>query len=347
MKKVLILYRELAGYVVACINHLHLEYGVHVDVVAYPLNRDAPFQFQFSGSIKHENRQDFDAISLTKKIELGQYDLILVSGWADNDYLRALSASKTAVKVVGFDTWWNATPKQFLAALYARLFITPKFDYAFVPGPEQVELALRFGFKKNQILKGVYACDVPQFSEIALSRSGQRENAIKKLLYVGRYADEKFITQLCGCMIELHEEGFTNWRLVCIGTGPLFETRLQHPCIVHQGFQQPSQLATMMLEGDVFVLPSTFEPWGVVVHEFAAAGYPLILSDHVGARHAFLRDMENGFLFKSGSREELKSAMKRMMLTPQNILVEMGAISSNLAKKITPDTWAKTLIQLM
>jgi glycosyltransferase involved in cell wall biosynthesis len=122
---------------------------------------------------------------------------------------------------------------------------------------------------------------------------------------------------------------------------------LQHQAIVHQGFQQPAQLAKLMQNGDAFVLPSTFEPWGVVVQEFAAAGYPLIISDHVGARHAFLRDKENGYMFKSGNKAELKSAMKTMMLTPQNILVEMGQISSNLAKKITPDTWAKTLIQLM
>ena len=46
---------------------------------------------------------------------------------------------------------------------------------------------------------------------------------------------------------------------------------------------QPEDLLAFMSTGKAFVLPSTFEPWGVAVHEFAAAGYPLILSDAVGA----------------------------------------------------------------
>ncbi len=347
MKKVLILYRELAGYVVACINRLHIEYQANVDVIAYPLNNDAPFQFQFAPGITLESRQNFTSESLLKKIQGGNYDLIFVSGWADKDYLHALKGSKTAVKIMGFDTWWYGTPKQQAAAFYARFFITPKFNYAFVPGAEQAMLAMRIGFDRNRVLKGVYACDVDHFSSIAEQRRNRSENSIKKLLFVGRYAGEKYIQELCETMIELQNEGLSSWQLHCIGTGPLFDTRIQHPCIVHHGFRQPAQLADLMRDGDAFILPSTFEPWGVVVHEFAAAGYPLLLSDKVGAKQDFLEDKRNGFVFEAGNRPQMKEAMKKIMLTPQNILAEMGDISSNLAKKITPDTWAKTLIQLM
>lgn len=347
VKNVLILYRELAGYVVACINHLCDEYQVQADVIAYPLNSDAPFQFEFSPGVNLENRKDHNVDSLRHKIKQKKYDLILVSGWADKDYLSALGASKDAVKVVGFDTWWYGTPKQWLAAVYARLFIKPLFDFAFVPGPEQSLLARCFGFRENQILKGIYACDVPRFNAIANERKGHIENDIKKLLYVGRYAPEKFVVELCETMIGLYNEGIQDWQLQCIGTGPLFASRIEHPSIAHMGFQQPAQLAGLMRDGDAFILPSTFEPWGVVVHEFAAAGYPLILSSNVGARHAFLIDGQNGFIFQSGDRDAMKSAIRNMMQTPQNKLFEMGGLSSNLAKKITPDSWSKTLLELM
>ena len=347
MTRVLILYRELAGYVVACINHLSACYGAQVDVVAYPLNSDAPFQFQFHEDVRLESRSLYDVNSLRKKIGDKNYDLILVSGWADRDYLNALSASKRAIKVVGFDTWWYGTPKQYLAAIYARFFITGKFNYAFVPGPEQTELALKFGFTEKQILQGIYSCDVPRFSTIAQNRMSRSENSQKKLIYTGRYASEKFIVELCEAMIELHHEGFTQWKLQCIGPGPLFNSRIEHESIVHEGFRQPDELAALMLGGDAFVLPSTFEPWGVVVHEFAAAGYPIVLSDQVGARHAFMDEGRNGFTFKSGDRHELKSALKKIMLTPHHKLLEMGNISATLAKKINPDTWAKTLLQLL
>jgi glycosyltransferase involved in cell wall biosynthesis len=47
------------------------------------------------------------------------------------------------------------------------------------------------------------------------------------------------------------------------------------------------------------ILPSLHEPWGMVVHEFSAAGLPLILSDQVGSRFSYLINNENGYLFNS------------------------------------------------
>ena len=43
-----------------------------------------------------------------------------------------------------------------------------------------------------------------------------------------------------------------------------------------------------------FILPSKYEPWGVVVHEAACSGLPLILSDSVGSRNELLINNHNG-----------------------------------------------------
>lgn len=122
---------------------------------------------------------------------------------------------------------------------------------------------------------------------------------------------------------------------------------MQSPHITHHGFMQPNQLLQFMDTGNAFVLPSTFEPWGVVVHEFAAAGYPLVLSDAVGASERFLEKGKNGYLFPSGNDSELKTALVHMMSQSPDELQKMGEHSRLLAQKISPRTWADSIAFMM
>ena len=60
---------------------------------------------------------------------------------------------------------------------------------------------------------------------------------------------------------------------------------------------------------NVFVLPSTFEPWGLVVNEAMASGFPVIVSDKVGARYDLVLNKNTGFVFKSGDAVDLSDKM--------------------------------------
>jgi glycosyltransferase involved in cell wall biosynthesis len=95
------------------------------------------------------------------------------------------------------------------------------------------------------------------------------------------------------------------------------------------------------------VLPSTFEPWGVVVHEFAAAGYPLVLSDAVGASEAFLQHGKNGYGFQANNMEALREALANILSLSAHQLQDMGSTSRLLAQRITPQTWADSVAMMM
>ena len=73
-----------------------------------------------------------------------------------------------------------------------------------------------------------------------------------------------------------------------------------------------------------FIVPSHWEPWGVVVHEFGLAGLPLILSNKVGARSTFLIDNYNGYTFKSKNNKSLQDAMLKIMNSSDKSLLKMG-----------------------
>jgi len=343
MKRILILYRELAGYFVECVNNLSSKRNITIDIIAYPVNSDAPFTFNFGPEINVFKRNDFDLNALLQMASYYEYDMIFCGGWGDKDYLQVVSRSRAKVKLLGFDNQWSGSIKQRLASMYARSAITPLFDVAFVPGPGQVVFAKHIGFKQTQIVTGAYCCDVNKFRAISKSQS----DGVNKLYFVGRYAPEKFIAELTDAMAELLDEHSYNWELQCAGVGPLWNKRIERNGIIHKGFMQPDELAKWMNHGDAFILPSTFEPWGVAVHEFAAAGYPLILSDCVGARHAFLEEGKNGYLFKCGNKAEMKKKMKVLFNSDSTQIKKMGDNSREFSLRITQQTWADSLYDLI
>ena len=94
-------------------------------------------------------------------------------------------------------------------------------------------------------------------------------------------------------------------------------------------------------------MPSRREPWGVVIHEFAAAGLPLICSDACGAAQTFLIHGLNGFRFESGNVDSLANQMLKIVGSADEVLYKMSEQSHELAQRITPTTSATNLISII
>jgi glycosyltransferase involved in cell wall biosynthesis len=71
------------------------------------------------------------------------------------------------------------------------------------------------------------------------------------------------------------------------------------------GFQNQSQLPAVYSASDLFVFPSEYEPFGVVVNEAMLCGCPVVVSDAVGARYDLVRQGETGFIYPCGDLESL------------------------------------------
>ena len=112
-------------------------------------------------------------------------------------------------------------------------------------------------------------------------------------------------------------------------------------------FLQPHHLVQELPRFGCFILPSRSEPWGVVVHEFAAAGFPLLLSDVVGSARHFLIDGLNGFSFNSDSVASLTKSMKKIISLSDDKLYEMGSHSITLSSRITPHSSAANLLSVL
>ncbi|MCU4158060.1 glycosyltransferase family 4 protein [Carboxylicivirga sp. A043] len=345
-KNILFLYTELAGYFVACINELAKQDDVSVHVVRWPVNKEAPFQFAIDKRISIYERDAYDDTTLLEKINSIEPDIIICSGWVDKGYVTICKHYKGKVPtVMSMDNQWHGNLKQRLACLAAPFKLHTVFSQAWVPGEPQKAYAHKLGFK--EVETGFYCADTKVFKPLGQEKLKEGSAIPKRLLYVGRYIPQKGIDKLFEAFLELQEEGLTDWELHCLGMGDLFDERPIHEKIHHHGFVQPADMHQYLKITGVFVLPSDFEPWGVVTHEMAVAGFPMVISSAVGSATMFLEDGKNGYLFQQGSKDALKDALKCMMQANDSDLRDMATASFEKGMSWTPERWVETLIRMI
>jgi len=105
--------------------------------------------------------------------------------------------------------------------------------------------------------------------------------------------------------------------------------------ITYAGFQPPEELPRFFAQADVFVLPSRYDGWGVVVNQALGAGLPILCSDMVGASHDLVEPEVNGLRFPTGSVDALTVAMQRLVDEPA-LITRWGDASRQRASDWTP-----------
>lgn len=345
--RLLFLYSELADYFLACIKKLISTYNVEVHVIHWPINKEAPFLFTFPEKVNFYDRKQFDLNELKEKVKNISPDFIYCSGWMDKDYLSVAQDYKGKIPlVIGLDTKWKGSFRQYVACVLSRFTINKVFSYCWVPGQKQMKYALKLGFKTEKIKTGYYSADTDYYKALGEKVSDAKQKKYPhRLIYVGRYYDFKGVRDLWDAFIQWKKESNSDWELWCLGVGDI--EPVVHPEIKHFGFIQPKDMEPFLKETGVFIMPSKIEPWGVVLQEFAAAGFPLICSDVVGSSEAFLSVGENGYIYRAGDIGKLKKCITEITSLPDSELIRMGHKSAELALKISPETWANTVMSIL
>ncbi len=147
----------------------------------------------------------------------------------------------------------------------------------------------------------------------------------KTFLFVGRLEEVKSVDLLIEGFAQLRQK--EDIALLIVGDGSqrsILEEQVKTIGVtdIHfEGYQVFPTLMEYYKAADIFVLPSQFEPWGLVVNEAMTYGMPVVVSSNVGCRRDLISEGENGFIFTSGDKYSLVNVLREVL---QSDLEKMG-----------------------
>lgn len=350
-KTILFLHTEFMGYTFAFAKALINNYKFDIHIVKKDKNLSRKYIPESYSGLSYYNRSEYkNKQKLLNLIEKIQPKLIYITNWNDF-HLKKIAFSYKKKNgdipiVTATDHSWKGSLRQHGGVILAQLLLHRYFSHIWVAGIRQYEFARRLGFKHNQILPFLYSADLTLFNAaFKQSYSVKEKKYPKKILFVGRFTKVKGIDLLISAFKSIPKNKRINWSLRLIGNGDFPITNSEDVEILD--FLQPNELIQEIKTAGIFCLPSTYEPWGVVIHEFAAGGLPLLISDECGASSSFLINGYNGYVFKNGIIQSLKEKLELMISLSDKQLFSMGKNSHNLSQRITPELSAAALISII
>lgn len=346
--RILFLYSEYVNYLDGLMRCLVTEQGATVQVVSWDRNLLKPPSPPDIAGVTFQKRSDLSTEQLVDLIESFAPNVVYISGWMDQGYLKAVDKARNRgdlVTVCGFDDNWLGTPRQRFGAAYFRLCLRKYFDKAWVAGARQYYYAQRLGYTDGDIAFNLLSCDTTKFAS-PLKRDQDRPRDKRTFFYVGNFRYVKG-TDLLAEAFETYRCAFAGkCDLVCIGQGPMQNKLEGQDGITVMPYMTSFELIAAAKSYDIFVFPSRKDQWGVALHEFAMLGFPLLSSNGAGATERFLIDGYNGLKFASGDPESLAKKLKEFEEMPSDILDTFGHRSRKLGETITSELSAASLVSL-
>lgn len=363
MNKACLIFVEPAPYISALIREVYARLNIDFDIIYMNENKAHKFKadkIELKENIILSGNSFKKAMKLISILSKGSYDFVLISGYAGLVEFAAIMFCIITHKIFAIpsDTQYNDIKnpiKAFLKRIYLGFIF--KFAYGFPFGTRQVELFKSYGMKESNIYLMPMTIDVKSFNTQCMEIR-KRKNEVKDslgikeeivFLYVGRLTEVKNIDLLIDAFSRLYNQSAA---LVIVGAGDKEQflkqkvAELKLKSVYFKGAKGIPELFKYYAVADVFVLPSSFEPWGLVVNEALACGIPVIVSHKVGASEDLVKDEYNGFIFKSGDEDELFSCMRELAFNSHKRTL-MGENSYNVIKDWTFDSYTEKLKTFM
>ena len=310
-RRFLYLYREINPYNIPVLKEI-VKLGYEVICVHETKKKLVPYQVPDLKNVVFYERKDFDQRAINRMVLEFNPHIAYASDITIPMYNKAakLLRKENGISVImGFDTQWRGG-KQWANVLTAGFRHRKYFSHVLIAGMRQYEYAKRLGYKNNQILWPMNSADIDTFLKVPIEF--EKFNGPRKFLYVGRFAEAKGLKYLIKAWSEIENKNGAT--LTLVGNGPLRAQIESYKDITIRDFMSQDELSKLAEESSCFILPSIFEPWALVIHEFAASGLPLIVTNACGAASHFLINNYNGFLVNPHSSDELKKAIEKSNL---------------------------------
>jgi glycosyltransferase involved in cell wall biosynthesis len=220
-----------------------------------------------------------------------------------------------------------------------------RFDFAHVYGISNKEYLMELGLPADRIVVKRAVTDTRHFRP--------QESAAKpvsgplQMLFVGRLAPEKNLTLVLHALSGLRNNG-EGQRLVfsIVGYGPqeqelkdLVERLGLNKVVRFEGAMKQSELPQRYGRADLFILPSKYEPWGLVALEAMLCGIPAMVSSQCGCARDLVSEA-TGWIFSPFDLPALVERLESVSQMTRAELLSMGKAASRAGSSYTPEACA-------
>jgi glycosyltransferase involved in cell wall biosynthesis len=282
--------------------------------------------------------------TLIRKIEDWDPDQLLVIGWNYHSHLQVMRHFHRLIPIYFRGDSVLLHEKTLWRKMARRLFLTWVYrhiDYVFYVGSNNKSYFRRHGVRDHQLIFSPQAIDVDRFSEPDKMYRDQADQWKKRLgipagnltvLFAGKMIKVKnptFLIELAKATKHLPIS------FVMVGDGVLLDD-VKHlaagnPSIRFVDFQNQTVMPSVYRIGDVYIMPSFSETWGMGINEAMACGVPVMASDRVGCAVDLIMENKTGMTFRLDEIGKCVDFLQHLLDDPEH-LAEMGNCASALVQ---------------
>ena len=352
---VLLVYLEPAPYIVKLVEHLRQAWRGRLDVLYAAQAMSQPWATTVEARSILPRRPWSAIAEIRRRLVGGEYALVHLAGWGHPTLLGALALGRARHLPVVVESDTPRGPvrsrlkEAIKGAVYPWLFSLPA---RFLPGgTPQADYLHDYGVSDDKITIAMMTVDVAEIESGVAAFRSCRKDLLKRLglpfdavqfLYVGRLEPHKGVSDLIAAYEKLRQNGEPPLLLIA-GDGSLRGTvesaTSRSDAIRYFGRVEGDRLWEAYAAADVLVVPSLFEPWGLVVNEGMAAGLPVIVTNRVGSAKDLVTPNETGLVVPVGSPDALAAAMATLAADP-DLRAHMGRAAKAKIAPWTMANWA-------
>jgi glycosyltransferase involved in cell wall biosynthesis len=185
----------------------------------------------------------------------------------------------------------------------------------------QKNSAIHRSLGSPSVFSAPFAIDVDRFqttaTRVRMDRNKFRESLglpqdIQIVAFAGKFIDMKRPGDLISLAVHLRGSA----HILMIGDGPEMrdlQAAAEGLPVTFTGFLNQSEMPEALACSDVIVLPSSYEPWGLIVNEAMACGCVPVVSDQVGCAPDLVAGI--GEVYSVGDMDALATAVRRALRT--------------------------------
>lgn len=292
-----------------------------------PLLQGYPHEFVKNTSSKPGSNRFWGVINpgFKKQLKAQQFDAILIYRWSLWSHLQLLLTNWGAARLwFRGDSHIVTSGKNLVISLVRKPLLTyvyRKFDTVFYAGTRNKNYFMNYGVPDSRLVFIPHAVDNNRFANLTMGYQQKAAEERRELgitdntvvfIYAGKFYEVKNLSLLIGAFQKLNGSQF---RLLFYGSGvqehQLKEMAAGDDRIIFRSFQNQSAMPWVYRVGDVYVLPSKSETWGLGVNEAMACGLPAIVSSACGCAPELIINHQTGFVFQNQSEADLLQQLQQ------------------------------------